>query len=234
MASSQTAVLRGPAARMGGACRVLPAAGASARPGRAPTAPTAATEVRVDDADPDEALVTAMAGGDERALAALVRRHAPRIKAVVLGYAAAQAEADDVVQETFFTAWRTAARYESRGAKVSTWLFRIAINRCIDLERRRKLRRFVGLADAPEQIDPTIGVDVEMGDRADLMAVMSDIRTLPERQRAAILLAADGERSNAEIGAALGVSVGAAEQLLVRARRTLRERAAARGGERDQ
>lgn len=219
------------AAGAGASRRPLLRTGASATPVGVPTAPTAA-EVRVDEADPDEALVTAMAAGDERALAALVRRHAPRLKAVVLGYAAAHSDADDVVQETFFTAWRTAARYEPRGAKVSTWLFRIAINRCIDLERRRKLRRFVGLEDAAERADPAVGADVEMDDRAGLAAVMGDIRALPERQRAAILLAADGEHSNAEIAAALGVSVGAAEQLLVRARRTLRERLAARGGER--
>jgi RNA polymerase sigma-70 factor (ECF subfamily) len=52
------------------------------------------------------------------------------------------------------------------------------------------------------------------------------LKDLPARQRAAILLAANGERSNAEISAALGLSVGAVEQLLVRARRTLRTRLA--------
>jgi RNA polymerase sigma-70 factor (ECF subfamily) len=48
------------------------------------------------------------------------------------------------------------------------------------------------------------------------------IRTLPERQRLALLLAVQGGRSNAEIASILGTSEGAAEQLLVRARRTLR------------
>jgi RNA polymerase sigma-70 factor (ECF subfamily) len=45
---------------------------------------------------------------------------------------------------------------------------------------------------------------------------------LPEKQRLALLLAVQAERSNAEIASVLGVSEGAAEQLLVRARRTLR------------
>jgi RNA polymerase sigma-70 factor (ECF subfamily) len=206
----------------------LPAPDGSARPIQSASP---AAEVRVDaEADPDQPLVAAVARGDERALAALVRRHGPRLRAIALGYAAAAAEADDIVQETFFTVWRTAARFEPRGAKVSTWLCRIAINRCIDLERRRKLRRFVGLDEAAEQADAALGADVVAGDRADLAAVMADIRALPERQRAAILLAADGERSNGEIASALGVSLGAAEQLLVRARRTLREKLAARGG----
>jgi RNA polymerase sigma-70 factor (ECF subfamily) len=48
------------------------------------------------------------------------------------------------------------------------------------------------------------------------------IRTLPEKQRLALLLSVQAERSNAEIASVLGVSEGAAEQLLVRARKTLR------------
>jgi RNA polymerase sigma-70 factor (ECF subfamily) len=53
---------------------------------------------------------------------------------------------------------------------------------------------------------------------------------LPQRQRAAILLAAGGEHSNSEIAAMLGLSAGAVEQLLVRARRTLRAKLAEREG----
>lgn len=232
MARSSTAEsVSGPA---GGATllRRAPSATPKATPA-APVRPFPPAEGRVDDvdADSDLPLIAAIAGGDERALAELVRRHAPRLRAIVLGYAAAAGDVDDVVQETFFTVWRTAGRFEQRGARVSTWLCRIAINRCIDLERRRRLRRFVGLEDVTEPPDPALGAETEVGDREELAAVTSDIRALPDRQRAAILLAADGEHSNGEIAAALGVSVGAAEQLLVRARRTLREKLAARGGQ---
>lgn len=174
--------------------------------------------------DPDLPLIAAVAGGDQRALAQLVRRHGPRLRALASGYSAAAADADDVVQETFFTVWRTAGRFEARGVKVSSWITRIAINRCIDLDRRRKLRRLVGLEDAAEVRDSAVMADRDLEGRLALAAVLDDIRTLPARQRAAILLASDGEKSNIEIADALGVSLGAAEQLLVRARRTLRER----------
>ncbi len=178
--------------------------------------------------DPDLLLIAAVAGGDQRALAQLVRRHGPRLRALASGYSAAAADADDVVQETFFTVWRTASRFEARGVKVSSWITRIAINRCIDLERRRKLRRLVGLEDAAEVRETAVGADRDLEGRRTLAAVLDDIRALPARQRAAILLASDGEKSNAEVAEALGVSLGAAEQLLVRARRTLRERLAVR------
>jgi RNA polymerase sigma-70 factor (ECF subfamily) len=63
---------------------------------------------------------------------------------------------------------------------------------------------------------------------SELAAVARDLLSLPARQREAVLLCADGATTNAEIAAAMGLSVGAVEQLLVRARRTLRLRLAAR------
>jgi len=181
-----------------------------------------------ENADPDLPLILAVAARDQRALAELARRHGPRLRALARGYAAAAADADDVVQETFFTVWRKAGAFEARGVKVASWITRIAVNRCIDLDRRRRLRRLVGLDDAAEMSDRSVEADRALDGRRTLSAVFDDIRALPARQRAAILLAADGERSNAEIAEELGVSLGAAEQLLVRARRTLRERLAAR------
>jgi RNA polymerase sigma-70 factor (ECF subfamily) len=69
--------------------------------------------------------------------------------------------------------------------------------------------------DAPSAFD-------ELSGRESLAEVGRMIRTLPEKQRLALLLSVQAERSNAEIASVLGVSEGAAEQLLVRARKTLR------------
>ena len=49
-----------------------------------------------------------------------------------------QAEAEDVAQETFLRLWRDAGRYEARGHKPSTWLYRVAHNLCVDRLRARK------------------------------------------------------------------------------------------------
>jgi RNA polymerase sigma-70 factor, ECF subfamily len=181
----------------------------------------------------DEALVGRIAGGDERAFTEIVRRHGGRIRTLALRFAGGAAEADDIVQETFWTIWRTAKRWKPDGPPFAAYLTRIAINRAIDADRRRKVRRFFGLEDADTVADPAPGADDNMVAGAELAAVTRDIGALPARQRAAILLAADGERSNAEIAEAMKLSVGAVEQLLVRARRTLRTKLSARedGGE---
>lgn len=76
----------------------------------------------------------------------------------------------------------------------------------------------------PEPEDDTPGAEVEYGARQRLAQTQSVIRTLPARQKQAILLKAAGELSGAEIAMTLGTSEGAVEQLLVRARATLRAR----------
>jgi RNA polymerase sigma-70 factor (ECF subfamily) len=181
-------------------------------------------------AESDASLHARMVKGDERAFGELARRHAGRLRMLALRFCGDAAEADDVVQDTFLTVWRKAPSWKPDGPPLGAWLTRIALNLAIDRHRRRRVRRFFGLEAATEVADMQPTAEEETGARAALAAVVQDIRALPERQRAAILLAADGERSNAEIAFAMGLTVGAVEQLLVRARRTLRTRLAGRQG----
>jgi RNA polymerase sigma-70 factor (ECF subfamily) len=157
----------------------------------------------------------------------LVRRHGPRLRTLALRFGGAAA-ADDIVQETFIAAWRAAARWNPGGPAYAAWLTRVAVNRAIDRDRRLRLRRFFGLAAAENAPDPAAPADLALADRRELAAVMRDLGSLPARQRMAVLLAASEEAGNAGVAAALGISEGAAEQLLVRARRRLRELRAAR------
>jgi len=186
--------------------------------------------VNVRDVESDVELVARIVAGDQRAFAEIVRRHAGRLKALALGFSGAPGEADDIVQETFWSFWRHASRWRSDGPPLAAYLARIAINRAIDMGRRRKVRAFFGLEDATEVVDVAAAVDERMIAGSELAAVSRDLLDLPPRQREAILLAADGTTTNAEIATAMGLTVGAVEQLLVRARRTLRTRLAARNG----
>jgi RNA polymerase sigma-70 factor (ECF subfamily) len=181
-------------------------------------------------AESDTSLHARIVRGDERAFGELARRHAGRLRMIALRFCGDAAEADDVVQDTFLTVWRRASSWQPDGPPFGAWLTRITINLAIDRHRRHRLRRFFGLEAATEVADAQPTAEQETGARAALAAVTRDIGALPARQRAVILLAADGERSNADIAFAMGLSVGAVEQLLVRARRTLRLRLAEREG----
>lgn len=175
--------------------------------------------------EPDEhQLVRRVAGGDERAYGLLVRRHAAPIRTVCRRFLGNDADADEVLQDVFLTLWRSAGQYRADRGRLSTWLYRIAANRCRDRLRRRGRWLFFGLDLLQFHASGEPATDQVLESRQDAADVRSDITDLPERQRMALLLASVGERSAAEIGDILDISPGAAEQLIVRARRTLRDK----------
>lgn len=176
----------------------------------------------------DDALMARIAAGDQRAFSRLVARHGPRAQALAHRFTGSATEAEDVVQEAFWRVWRSAGRWTAGGAQVSTWLHRIVVNLCVDRARRQRIRNWLPFADAfdPPSDDPD--PETSLGDRDEVAAVRADILKLPERQRAALLLSADGERSNADIALVLKTTEKAVESMLVRARRTLRARLATR------
>ena len=118
--------------------------------------------------------------------------------------------------------WRRPHAWKPGRVVFSTWLYRVVANRCLDQARRQKLRRFLPFGEVADPVDEAPSAYDALAGRDTLAEVGRMIRTLPEKQRLALLLSAQAERSNAEIASVLGVSDGAAEQLLVRARRTLR------------
>lgn len=111
-------------------------------------------------ADPNEAeLLQRAKKGDRVAYAALVRMHQRRVYALSLQMLASQSEAEDAVQETFIRAWRALARFDGR-SELSTWLYRIGVNVCLNALRRRKRNAADDLHDprVPEPIaDATQG-----------------------------------------------------------------------------
>lgn len=170
----------------------------------------------------DDDLMAKAGFGDERAFAVIVRRHYDPLKTLALRFSGFEAEAEDVVQETFVAAWRAAPDWKPARAQLSTWLYRVAMNRCIDRSRRIKRWRPVSFEDSPDPHDRSPDQENRLHWVKAVEKARDAILQLPARQRAAILLAADGGRSNKDIADILGTGTGAVEQLLVRARRTLR------------
>ena len=129
------------------------------------------------------------------------------------------AEAEEVAQEAMLRAWRDAARFDPRKAKLSTWLYRIAVNLAIDRARRPgEHRGGVPLEEAWLQADPSPDPEAALAARQDRAAVAAALRELPPRQRAALALAYDRGLSGAEAAAALDVTQRALEGLLRRGR----------------
>jgi RNA polymerase sigma-70 factor (ECF subfamily) len=171
-------------------------------------------------------LIRAMAAGDRGALARLIDLYGRGLTLYCARALHLSGDAEDAVQEVFLRAWGAAARYDPTKGAVSTWLYRIAVNHCIDRNRRHGFRRFIGLAgeDAPEIEDDAPDASRSLAARQNLGLLRRHIAALPDRQRQALLLRVLAEMDTASIAATLGTGTGAVEQLLVRARNTLRDR----------
>lgn len=179
--------------------------------------------------DSDETLVARAGGGDRAAAGALVLRHTDRIFAVAWRMLGDRAAAEDATQETFLRLWLNAAKWKPQGAKFETWLYRVAMNVCLDRLRRRGRERPED--EAPERVDPAPLADARIEAAQQREAVEAALAALPERQRAAITLCHYQELSNIEAAEALEISVDALESLLARGRRALRDRLVSRRAE---
>ena len=91
---------------------------------------------RADGRESDDDLVARTAGGDERAFARLIERHGDRVAALARRMLGPQGDADDIVQETFLRLWTQASGWQPGRARISTWLYRVASNLCIDRLRK--------------------------------------------------------------------------------------------------
>ena len=176
----------------------------------------------------DASLLALYAAGDQAAARALTARHAPRVFALARRMLGEVAEAEDVTQETMLRLWKIAPDWQADRAALSTWLYRVASNLCIDRLRRG---RTLGGDAVPDLADETPGPERRLQARDRATALTQALAALPDRQRLAIVLRHFEDRPNPEIAAILDASVEAVESLLARARRDLAARLAPRKAE---
>ena len=185
--------------------------------------------------DADWELLALVAGGDGDAFTALVERHQDRLVGLCARWLGDREEARDAAQEVFLKVYRHAAKAEPRG-QFFTWLYRIAINHCLNHLRRRRIARFFSLQGlgAGRQsggagrddvaFDPADGgpdAETELLARERWRETRKRLEQLPENQRVVVMLARFEGLSGREIAEVLGITEGAVESRLVRAMRRL-------------
>ena len=175
---------------------------------------------RQDDLRSDGELLRLVADGDRPALAALYTRHAPWLVVRLSRRCADQQLVDEVVQDAFVAAWRSARRYDGRG-EVAAWLWGIAVRRLVDALRRQP-RHLVLLGDLGEgdrvlSAEEAVLSGVAFGDLAGALDRLSpDLRAVVQ---ATVL---DGLTTR-EAGRLLGIPAGTVKTRMMRARAALRE-----------
>ena len=155
----------------------------------------------------DAALVAAYRRGDERAATEIVRRHAPGLARYLLGLGADRSDVDDLVQETFFKAFRGLDGWRGESS-MRGWLCTIGANLVRDGFRRSKGRVLLPIEDRdlPDHSDP-FEVVTARETEARLAAALSG---LPRLQREVFLLRAQQGCAYEDIARSLGTTPGAA------------------------
>lgn len=180
--------------------------------------------VATDDAE----LLRRMAAGDESALGALYDRWAPLVHSVVLRVVGDADDAEELVEETFWQAWRQAGRYDARRGAISGWLVVMARSRALDRVRLRGWQRAGANTsmDGASIPEPVIDVAGPL-DAAELDETRRIVRAaldrLPPEQRETVEMAYFRGMSQSEIAAATGQPLGTVKTRARLALQKLRE-----------
>jgi RNA polymerase sigma-70 factor (ECF subfamily) len=153
----------------------------------------------------DDALVVQTRQGDSAAFEALIRLHQRMIFSLAYRMTGSAADAEDLTQETFIRAYRQIGSYRA-ASKFSTWLYRIAVNACLNWRARETLRAEVQSGWVETHGAPQLGAETAP-DRNDTgRCVHAALLKLPAKQRAAIMLTAYDGLNHAEAAEVLGCS----------------------------
>lgn len=166
----------------------------------------------------DEELLREAAAGDQGAFTTLMRRHEDKIFALALRMTGDRADALDATQDTFISAFKQAARFRGE-SRFSTWLYRVGINACNDLLRKRA-RTPRPSSDEMPVAKAAGGQSVDEGAalRVDLSRALAQ---LPDDYREAVALHDLGGVPYEEIAEMTGVAIGTVKSRISRGRKRL-------------
>jgi RNA polymerase sigma-70 factor (ECF subfamily) len=185
----------------------------------------------------DRELVRRAQHEDKAAFEILVKRHQGRVFAVAGGILRNKEDVEDIGQQVFLKAYFSLKRFDQRAA-FSTWLYKITVNECWDLLRKRKVRPLVYETDlseeqaqqyqaAEKQTDASLDTSERLAMRQELERLLD---CLEERDRMMLVLKEVQGFSVEEIAEILEINGNTVKVRLFRARQKITERMRRRGG----
>jgi RNA polymerase sigma-70 factor (ECF subfamily) len=168
--------------------------------------------------------------GDKEAFETLVQRHQYRVFAVARGILKRQEDVEDVAQQVFTKAYFSLKKFDQRAA-FSTWLYKITVNECWDLLRKRKARPLVYESDLSEEQTRLYAANehesIKGPDTSDRMAMRESLEAmlgqLEKRDRAMLVMKEVEGFSVEEIAESMGLNSNTVKVRLFRARRRIIE-----------
>jgi RNA polymerase sigma-70 factor (ECF subfamily) len=156
----------------------------------------------------DQQLLQCVASGNEAAFGEFYDRHAPRVLGLLRQWLGGHAEAEDVLQETFWQVWCRAAGYDARRAPPDVWVLLIARSRALDYLRRQRPQVASSAEREPVIVDePSRALER----RESAQQIATALAQLPEEQRRAITLAFFEGLTHEQIARYLTIPLGTAK-----------------------
>jgi len=174
----------------------------------------------------DAELIEAARGGDGEAFNELVRRHHRRVFALVLRLVGNRQTAADLTQEAFLRAFEELESFRGE-ASFYTWLYRIAVNRCLrEMEREKRLTFEAWPAVVESEtdavpFDPSNPEKLVLREEVKIGCLMGLVRCLPAEQRTAFVLSSLLDLPDRDVAEILCCTTGAVKARLTRARQSL-------------
>ncbi len=176
----------------------------------------------------DEDLMARVRNADHEAFAVLVNRHTEMFYSAAYRMCGHQNDAEDIVQDAFLKLWNNPKLWDaSRGAKFTTWFYRVVTNQAIDFIRKKK-HKFGG--DLPDHVECDRDNQQDIMESEEQNEIIEQvIQSLPDRQKIALNLCFYEGLTNKDAAEIMGVGVKALESLLMRAKAGVRDRLCRRG-----
>ena len=178
-----------------------------------------ATREPIRELTPELTLVERCQSGDVDAFETLYRQHAGRIYSLATRMAGSAEEGEDLLQEIFLQVHRKLGSFKG-DASVGTWLYRLALNHCLDFvrSRRAKMGKVTDTLDGEESIEPAAARETPVA-RIDLQR---GIERLPRGCREAFVLHDVEGFDHKEVARMLGIAEGTSKSQVFKARMKLR------------
>jgi RNA polymerase sigma-70 factor (ECF subfamily) len=170
----------------------------------------------------DDRLVAIILGGDKQAFALLMQRYLDKIRRLAWSILKNEAEAEDAVQDVFVTLLESLQKYDPESAaKFSSWIYRVAFNKIIDLKRKRKPTTSTDNIEiaSSEKNGYELTLESQVSE-----TIKKSLDTLPEAQHSAIFLFYYKDMSIHQISGKMQKTQESVKSLLKRGRVALRQR----------
>ena len=176
----------------------------------------------------DYSIVRAVLAGDKEAYGALVARHSHSVFRVAFRITGNEADAEEVVQETFLRGYQRLQGFESR-SQFGTWIYRIAVNCALNMTTKRKIETTHQIAEDADPTqrqvqvaDPAAGPERLLMSREIESMQKAAMQNLTATEQTAFVLRHMEDRSTEEIATVLHIAPNAAKQAVFRAVQKLR------------